>query len=67
MASHTYFTSYTGIKSAKDNITLLELARHAGLDYQIANGTHGLGLLPLDGIAVLLARRLRGRTDGDKL
>jgi hypothetical protein len=58
---------YVGVQATEDDIAVFELARLALLDDQIANIPHWGGLLPLDGITVLLACGLRRCTDGDKL
>lgn len=57
-AVHTDFTRYARIQPTEDNITLAELTRFALLDNQVCHRTHRGGLLPFDGLAVLLARRL---------
>lgn len=66
-ALHTDFPCNVGVQATEDNITVLELARLALLDDQIAHVPHWGGLLPLDSITVLLACGLRGCADGDKL
>lgn len=66
-APRTDFSSYARVQTTEDNITLAELARLALLNDQIGHCAHGRGLLPLDGIAVFLAGRLRRGTDGDQL
>lgn len=63
----TDFPCYARVQAAEDDIAITELARLALLDDQIAHGAHGRGLLPLDGIAVLLASRLGRGADGDEL
>lgn len=65
--SRTDFSRYARVQAAEDNIAFTELARLALLDHQIAHGAHGGGLLPLDGIAVLLACGLGRGADGDEL
>lgn len=64
---HTDFACYIRIQTAEDNVTLRELAGLALLHDQVTHGTHGGGLLPPDGIAVLLACGLRRGANSDKL
>lgn len=63
----TDFSCYARVQTAEDDVTITEFARLALLDDQIAHGAHGSGLLPLDGIAVLLAGGLGRGADGDEL
>lgn len=62
----TSILSNIAVKSAEDNIDLvLELLGCAALDNQIAQlFAHGQALLPLDGIAVLLASAPRASSNG---
>lgn len=66
-ALHTDFPCYVGVQATEYDVTVFELARLALLDNQVAHFPHRSGLLPLDGITVLLARGLWRRADGDKL
>lgn len=63
----TNFSCYARVQAAEDDIAFTELARLALLNHQIAHGAHGGGLLPLDGIAVLLAGGLWRSADSDEL
>lgn len=66
-ALRTNFSCNVRIQSAEYDVTLRELARLALLHNQVAHGAHGRRLLPLDGIAVLLACGLGRGADGNKL
>lgn len=64
---HTNIACNVGVQTAKDNVTFEKLARLALLDDEVAHRAHWGGLLPLDGIAVLLACRLGRGADGNEL
>jgi len=55
------------VQSAEDEITVRELGGLALAHDEVADGTHGRGLFPPHGIAILLASRSGGGTDGNKL
>lgn len=63
-AVHTNVSSDVRVQPTEDDVAVGKLARLALAHYQFADGPHGPGLLPSDGILVLLAYGTGRGTDG---
>jgi hypothetical protein len=61
---HTNVAGDVRVKTAKDNVTVLELIRLALPHHHLGDVAHGGGLLPPHGILILLARGAGRGADG---